>query len=163
LTSSPPRGMVLGHANVEITRARSRENKRYWGRGGGRDAEMQKQSRSDGDRRRCDAVVFLTFRCSFLSVRLHGDMRIQVVECAICFLAAVPPALVHAFYFLVSPPGPFVLLRTWNWDERVNLEVVTAREVSQPPGSKEFTARQRPPIPSPRVSLNAPGDSTTNE
>jgi len=61
------------------------------------------------------------FGCSLLSVRLHRDMRIQMVERAICFLASIPAAFVHAFDFFVATSGTLVLLGTGDRDERVDL------------------------------------------
>ena len=65
-------------------------------------------------------LLDLTFRRTLGPVRLHGHVRIQMIERAIGFLAAIPPALVHSLDFFVSPSRTFVLLSTRNWDERVN-------------------------------------------
>lgn len=54
-------------------------------------------------------------------MRLHCDVRIEMVQGAICLFAAVPAALVHPFDLFISSAGSLVLLGTWNWDERVNL------------------------------------------
>lgn len=63
----------------------------------------------------------LTFGCSLLSVRLHRNVSVQVVQCTIGFFTAIPSTLVHALNLLVSSPRSFVLLRTWNGNEGVNL------------------------------------------
>ena len=61
-----------------------------------------------------------TFGCAFWTMRLHRDVSIQMIECAVCLLATVPAALVHAFDFFVSPARALVLLCTWDWHERVD-------------------------------------------
>jgi hypothetical protein len=58
-----------------------------------------------------------TFWGALCSVRLHRNMRIQMVESAVRLLAAIPAALVHALDFFISPSRALVLLRAWNWDE----------------------------------------------
>ena len=55
-----------------------------------------------------------TFRCSLRTVRLHCDVRVQVVQSAVCLFASIPAALVHAFNLLVAAARPLVLLRTWD-------------------------------------------------
>lgn len=62
-----------------------------------------------------------TFWSAFGAVRLHRDVRVQVVESAIRLLAAVPAALVHALNLLVATTGPLVLLRTRDGNEGVDL------------------------------------------
>lgn len=62
----------------------------------------------------------LTLWSSLLTVRLHRDMRVQVVQGAVGLFASVPAAFVHALDFLVSPARTLVLLRAWNWDKRVD-------------------------------------------
>ena len=59
----------------------------------------------------------LTFRRALLAVRLHRNVRVQVVERSVRLFATVPTALVHPLNFLVAPPRPLVLLRTGNWHE----------------------------------------------
>ena len=54
-------------------------------------------------------------------MRLHRHMRIQVVQCAVCFFTAVPAALVHALNLFITATGPLVLLRTWNGDKGIDL------------------------------------------
>ena len=53
-------------------------------------------------------------------MRLHRDMSIQMVQSAIRLLAAIPSALVHALNFFIPPAWSLVLLRAWDWDERVD-------------------------------------------
>ena len=63
----------------------------------------------------------LTFRCSFGTVRLHGHVSVEVVQGAVCLLAAVPSALVHAINLLVPSSGALVLLCARDGDEGVDL------------------------------------------
>lgn len=63
----------------------------------------------------------LTLRNTLLAVRLHGDMRIEVIESTIGLLATVPAALVHSLNFLVAPTGALVLLRARNGNEAEDL------------------------------------------
>jgi len=67
------------------------------------------------------AQLVLTFRSSFRTVRLHGDVCIQMVECTIRLFATIPPTLVHALNLFVSTAGSLVLLGTRNRNERINL------------------------------------------
>jgi hypothetical protein len=55
-------------------------------------------------------------------MRLHCDVRIQVVERAVGLLAAVPAALVHALDLFVASARALVLLGTGDGDERVDLK-----------------------------------------
>jgi len=66
------------------------------------------------------ADFFEFFGCAFWTMRLHRDVSIQMIECAVCLLATVPAALVHAFDFFVSPARALVLLCTWDWHEGVD-------------------------------------------
>lgn len=61
------------------------------------------------------------FGSSLLAVRLHGDMRVEMVQSAVGLLASIPAALVHALDFLIASAGALVLLRAWDGHERVNL------------------------------------------
>ena len=63
----------------------------------------------------------LTFWSPFLPMRLHSDMRIQVIEGTISFLATLMPTFVHAFDFLVAAAGTLVLLCAGDRNERVDL------------------------------------------
>ena len=62
-----------------------------------------------------------TFWSSFVSMRLHGDMRVQVIERAICLLTTLPTTLVHSFDFFISTAGALVLLGTGNGNEGIDL------------------------------------------
>ena len=56
----------------------------------------------------------LTFGSALLTVRLHCNVRIQMIQCAIGLFTSLPTAFVHAFYFLIPTPGALVLLSTGN-------------------------------------------------
>jgi hypothetical protein len=71
--------------------------------------------------------VIHTFWSSFVSVRLHGDMRVQVIERAICLLTTLPTTLVHSFDFFISTAGALVLLGTGNGNEGIDL--LEARQI----------------------------------
>ncbi len=45
-------------------------------------------------------------------MRLHGHMRIQMVQCPIGFFASVPTAFVHSLDLFVASPRSLVLLGT---------------------------------------------------
>ena len=53
-------------------------------------------------------------------MRLHGDVGVQVVQCPVGLFATVPAALVHALNFFVSPARSLMLLRTGNWNKRID-------------------------------------------
>lgn len=65
--------------------------------------------------------VMHTFRSPLCSMRLHRDVRIQVVECTVSLLAAIPSALVHALDFLEAPAWSLMLGGAGDRDERINL------------------------------------------
>ena len=54
-------------------------------------------------------------------MRLHGDVRVQVVESPIRLLTPIPATLVHALDFFVTATRTLVLLGAGNWHERVYL------------------------------------------
>ena len=54
-------------------------------------------------------------------MRLHSDMRVQVIERAICLLTTLPTTLVHSFDFFISTAGALVLLGTGNGNEGIDL------------------------------------------
>lgn len=58
---------------------------------------------------------------SFLAVRLHSNVSIEMVQSTICLFATVPAALIHSFDFLVAAAGSLMLLGTRDWDEGVDL------------------------------------------
>lgn len=66
----------------------------------------------------------ITFRSAFLAVRLHRDVGVQVVECAVSLFAAVPATLVHALDLLVATSGALMLLSTRDGDKRVDLSKI---------------------------------------
>jgi len=51
------------------------------------------------------------FWCSLLAVRLHCDVRVEMVQGTIGFFAAVPATLIHTLNFFVTPARSLVLLR----------------------------------------------------
>lgn len=55
-------------------------------------------------------------------MRLHGHVRIQVVQSAIRFLTPVPATLVHTLNFFVTTARALMLLCTGNRNERVDLK-----------------------------------------
>jgi len=63
------------------------------------------------------ANLFEFFWSAFLSVRLHGDVSVQMIQRSVRLFAAVPSALVHSLDLFVSPSRSFMLLRTRNRDE----------------------------------------------
>ena len=56
-----------------------------------------------------------------LTVRLHGDVGIEMIQCAIGLLTAIPPTFVHALDFFVSSTGALMLLGARNRNEGVYL------------------------------------------
>lgn len=63
----------------------------------------------------------LAFWGAFGSVRLHGHMRIQMVQRAVSLLATLPATLVHALDFFITTAGSLVLLSAGDGHERVDL------------------------------------------
>lgn len=63
----------------------------------------------------------LTFRGSLRAMRLHRDVRVEVVQRAVGLLTAVPTTLVHSLNLLIASPGSLMLLRAWDRDEGVHL------------------------------------------
>jgi hypothetical protein len=61
-----------------------------------------------------------TFWGSLCAVRLHRDVRVQVVQRSVGLLATIPATLVHAFNLLVTPARTLVLLRAGDWNKRVD-------------------------------------------
>lgn len=73
---------------------------------------------------RCELKPHLhghTFWSALRAVRLHGDMRIEMVQRAICLLTPLPSTLVHALNLFIATARPLVLLRTGDRDEGVDL------------------------------------------
>jgi hypothetical protein len=65
--------------------------------------------------------AIITFRCSLLSVGLHGNVSVKVVQRAIGFFTAIPSTLVHALDLFVSSSRSLMLLSTGNGNKGVNL------------------------------------------
>ena len=65
----------------------------------------------------------LTFGSSLGAVGLHGHVRIQMVERAVCLFAAIPPTFVHSFNFLISAARSLMLLCAGNRDKGVDLQL----------------------------------------
>lgn len=98
-----------------------------------------------------------TFGSALGAMRLHRNVRVQVVECSICLLAAVPTALVHALNLLVASARALVLLSARNGNKGVDLrrekELAYLAVLSYPcmmsrelgiSGSRERTSRDSP-------------------
>ena len=64
-------------------------------------------------------------------------MGIQMIQCAISLLAAVPTTLVHALDFFVTSSRTLVLLGTRDRDERINLPNVVLLKLAALQNSKE--------------------------
>lgn len=62
-----------------------------------------------------------TFGSSLLSVGLHGDVGVEMVQSAVGLFTTVPATLVHALDLLISSSRTLVLLRAGDGHERVNL------------------------------------------
>lgn len=63
-------------------------------------------------------------------MRLHGDVGVEMIQCAISLLAAIPSTLIHALNLLITTSRTFVLLCAGNWDERINLPQRVPLEIS---------------------------------
>ena len=61
-----------------------------------------------------------TFWGPLCAVRLHCDVRVEMVQRAIGLFASVPAAFVHALDFLVAPARALVLLRAGDGNKRVD-------------------------------------------
>lgn len=62
----------------------------------------------------------LTFRSALCTVRLHCNVRVQVVQSAVGFLAALPAALVHALNLFIPSSRSLVLLCARDRYETIN-------------------------------------------
>lgn len=85
-----------------------------------------------------------TFRSSLDAVGLHGHVRIQVVQRAICFFTAIPAALVHPFNLLIAAARSLVLLRTRDRDKRVHLDEDCVSQSSSDKGAHLCGPKNRP-------------------
>jgi hypothetical protein len=63
-----------------------------------------------------------TVGSSLLSMRLHRDMRVEMVQGTVSLFTAIPPAFVHALDFFIPPAGSLMLLGPRNWDKRIDLQ-----------------------------------------
>jgi hypothetical protein len=57
-------------------------------------------------------------------MRLHGDVSVKVIQCAVRLFATLPAALIHALDFLITAARSLVLLSARYGDERINLRSV---------------------------------------
>ena len=76
-------------------------------------------------------------------MRLHCDMRVQVVQCTVCLLASLPPTLVHSFNLFVAATRALVLLSTRNRNKRIDLRKwvrILFQGLSQTDGMKGMRA-----------------------
>lgn len=55
-------------------------------------------------------------------MRLHGHVRIQMIQGTISLFASIPTTFVHSFNFFIATTRPLVLLGTRDRDEGVDLE-----------------------------------------
>ena len=62
-----------------------------------------------------------TFWSSLVAMRLHCHVCVEMVQCSVCLFATIPATFVHSLNLLVSSSRSFVLLRTGDWHEGVNL------------------------------------------
>lgn len=58
-----------------------------------------------------------TFWSALDAVRLHRNVRVQVVKSAVRLFASIPAAFVHSLNFFISSSRALVLLRAGNWNE----------------------------------------------
>lgn len=65
-----------------------------------------------------------------MTVRLHRNMGVEVVQCAISLLAAIPTTLVHALDFFITSARALVLLGTRNRDKGVDLRQMMLSAIS---------------------------------
>ena len=79
-----------------------------------------------------------TFRCTLLTVRLHSNVRIEMVQRAISLLTAVPSTLIHALDFFVASSRTLVLLGARDGYKRVNLRQMMLSTISSSPKRKEM-------------------------
>lgn len=61
----------------------------------------------------------LTIGSSLCAMALHRHMGIEMIQSSIGFFATLPATLVHSLDFLISATGAFMLVRAWNWYERI--------------------------------------------
>lgn len=52
---------------------------------------------------------------------LHGDMRVEMIQCAIRLLTPLPPALVHSLDLFIAATWALMLLSTGDRNKGVDL------------------------------------------
>lgn len=62
-----------------------------------------------------------TFGSPLLSVRLHSDVGVEMVQSAVGLFATIPATLVHALNFFIPSSRTLMLLRAGDRHERINL------------------------------------------
>lgn len=97
----------------------------------------------------------LTFWGALLTVRLHSNMGVQVVQSTICLLTSIPSALVHTLNLLITTAGTLMLLGTWDRNERVDLcqMLLTISCTGGVEEVKEFNTKE--PSKTPWMTTNA--------
>ena len=93
----------------------------------------------------------LTFRSTFLAVRLHGYVRVQVIQSTVSFLTPLMSTLVHALDLFVATSRAFVLLRTRDRNEGIYLRK-WMRTLTR------LSATSTPP-----VKINVPGPDAVDQ
>lgn len=101
-----------------------------------------------------------TFWRPLLSVRLHGDVRIQVVQCSIRFFTPMPAALVHSFNLFVSSARALVLLSARNRYEGIDLSSLIRMPLAIRNFKRQRKLGQRTwPRPGPAVAPAPPAET----
>lgn len=90
--------------------------------------QLPRHSRNSVNRRNRDVFSCyvkgkeqLTLGSTFLSMRLHSNVRVQVVERAVSLFATVPTTLVHPLNLFIASSRSLVLLCARDGHERINL------------------------------------------
>lgn len=68
-----------------------------------------------------EGILLHTFWSALLSMRLHSDVRIKMIQCTIRLLTAIPSAFIHSLDLLIPPTWSFVLLCTRNRYKGIHL------------------------------------------
>lgn len=66
-----------------------------------------------------------TFRCSLRAMRLHRDVRVEMIQCTIGLFTSIPATFVHSFNFLVSSARALVLLSTGDGNKGIDLDKIS--------------------------------------
>jgi len=72
-----------------------------------------------------------TFWCSFLAMRLHRDVRIQMIERSVGLLTSLPATLIHPLDLFEPSSRSLLLMCAWDRNKRVNggsIEMTTLSE-----------------------------------